>query len=144
MAKPFILLVDSLNLTYPVKEIAVKTGYSKGNVSIFLSNKKQPTKAFLKKFYEVFNIKKGDREMQKCVPIKDELPEILGIHEIRLARLESFMKVTVQKIAELKAVNKTSGLKATEDAVLNNITTLKEEMFEFLKKHLLEAEGKLY
>ena len=144
MAKPFILLVDSLNLTYPVKEIAVKTGYSKGNVSIFLSNKKQPTKAFLKKFYEVFNIKKGGREMQKCVPIKDELPEILGIHEIRLARLESFMKVTVQKIAELKAVNKTSGLKATEDAVLNNITTLKKEMFEFLKKHLLEAEGKLY
>ena len=50
-------IVKKLNLIYPVAEIAEKTGYSRGNVSMFLANKREPTKAFLKKFYEVFDIK---------------------------------------------------------------------------------------
>jgi len=57
MSVGFSDIVKDLKLTYPVAEISAKTGWSKSNVSIFVSNKKEPTKAFLKKFYEVFDIK---------------------------------------------------------------------------------------
>lgn len=46
--------VESLNLRYPVADIAKMTGYSKGNVSDFLSGKKSISEAFIKAFYEAF------------------------------------------------------------------------------------------
>jgi transcriptional regulator with XRE-family HTH domain len=48
--------VERLGLKRPVSAIAEKTGYTKGNVSSYLSKKLSPSEKFIKKFYEVFNI----------------------------------------------------------------------------------------
>lgn len=87
----------------------------------------------------LFNNKK-----QESVTIKDELPEILGDHEVRISILESFMQVTVPTMAELKAINNKRGLKATKEDMVVEIFTIKEKMLEFSKKHLLKLQGKLF
>jgi transcriptional regulator with XRE-family HTH domain len=53
--------VLSLGLKRPVAAIAKETGYSKGNVSLYLSKKLQPSGKFIDRFYEVFkeSLKKG-------------------------------------------------------------------------------------
>ena len=144
MLQTFIQLVESLNLTYPVKEIAARTGYTKGNVSIFLSNKKEPTKAFLKKFNEVFYVRQNDKKLPDKAIINEGLPEILGDHEVRLIRLESFMEVAVPTMAELNSVSAISGVVANEQGVLNEIASLKEQMQEIASKHFSKLQGKLF
>lgn len=56
--------VESLGLKFPVAAIAGRTGFSKGNVSVYLSRKKDPSESFLKKFYAVYkeSFKKVPRE----------------------------------------------------------------------------------
>ena len=46
--------VKYLRLTKPVADITKATGYSKGNVSEFLSGKKQPSENFIDAFYNAF------------------------------------------------------------------------------------------
>lgn len=46
--------VASLRLKFPVKEIQKATKYGKGNISEILSKKKEPSEAFMKKFYAQF------------------------------------------------------------------------------------------
>lgn len=46
--------VEQLGLKFPVAAISKATGYSKGNVSAYLSKKDEPSGNFLKKFYEAF------------------------------------------------------------------------------------------
>jgi transcriptional regulator with XRE-family HTH domain len=43
-----------LNLKFPVAAIARATGYSKSNVSDYLSGKKSPSENFLKAFYKFY------------------------------------------------------------------------------------------
>lgn len=56
--------VKKLGLRSPVAEIARSTGMSKGPVSEYLSGKKVPSEAFLKKFYDSFAgmLQKSPRE----------------------------------------------------------------------------------
>ncbi len=99
MAATLADIVNGLNLLYPVSEIAQKTGYSKGIVSNFINNKKPPTKAFLKKFNEMFNI---DVKKDEVLTSEKELPEILGEHEERLIKLESYMEVFEKELASFQ------------------------------------------
>lgn len=48
--------VKTLGLKRPIAVIAEKTGYSKGNVSSYLSRKLQPSENFINAFYESFKI----------------------------------------------------------------------------------------
>lgn len=48
----FLEDVKKLDLKFPVATIAKETGYSTGNVSEYLSGKREPTERFLKKFYK--------------------------------------------------------------------------------------------
>jgi len=48
--------VEELKLKFPVASISQKTGFSKGNVSQYLSKKLVPSEGFIKKFYECFKI----------------------------------------------------------------------------------------
>lgn len=50
----FLNDVKKLTLKFPASEIAEKTGYSRSNVSYFLNGKRQPSRKFIEKFYEVF------------------------------------------------------------------------------------------
>lgn len=54
--------VQRLGLKRPVAAISKETGYSKGNVSLYLSKKLQPSGKFIDRFYEVF------KESLKNVP----------------------------------------------------------------------------
>ncbi len=54
--------VDSLNMKFPIVDIANLTGYDKGNVSSYLSGKKSVSSAFINKFQEVFNLDLKDFE----------------------------------------------------------------------------------
>jgi transcriptional regulator with XRE-family HTH domain len=66
--------VKRLGLKRPVAAITKATGYSKGNVSLYLSGKGQPSENFLDRFYEVF------KESFKKVP-SGILPEVPGKQE---------------------------------------------------------------
>lgn len=46
--------VDSLGLKFPVAAITKATGYVKGNVSDYLSKKKEPSENFIHAFYKAF------------------------------------------------------------------------------------------
>ena len=98
MPQSFSDIVNALNLIYPVAEIAEKTGYDKGNISSYLKGKKEPSKAFLKKFNEVFSIEQQKEE----VSVSKELTEILGEHEERLIRLEAHIEVYEKAIIDLQ------------------------------------------
>lgn len=54
--------IEFLRLKFPAKAIEDKTGYSKGNISKYLSGKLKPSSAFLNKFQESFNINLDDFE----------------------------------------------------------------------------------
>jgi transcriptional regulator with XRE-family HTH domain len=57
--------LENLGLRFPISAIAQATGFSKGNVSEYLNRKKEPSQAFIKKFYEVFHA-----ESSKEVPAR--------------------------------------------------------------------------
>ena len=48
--------VAGLQLKFPVADVSKKTGFSKGNVSQYLNRKATPSREFLKKFYEVYEV----------------------------------------------------------------------------------------
>lgn len=48
--------VENLGLKFPVAGIAKRTGFSKGNVSQYLSKNSTPSKGFLEEFYKCFEI----------------------------------------------------------------------------------------
>lgn len=58
--------VSALGLKFPVAAISKATGYSKGNVSLYLKKKDEPSQNFLTAFYREFgeSIKKVPREKQ--------------------------------------------------------------------------------
>lgn len=53
--------IKSLEIRFPVAEIVQKTGFSKGNVSQYLSKKLVPSEGFIKKFYESFKISRMEQ-----------------------------------------------------------------------------------
>jgi transcriptional regulator with XRE-family HTH domain len=46
--------VDALGLRFPNKEIAARTGLTKGTVSEYLNKKQPPSESFIKAFYKQF------------------------------------------------------------------------------------------
>jgi transcriptional regulator with XRE-family HTH domain len=62
----FLEDVKSLDLRFPVKEIANRTKFSKGNISGYVNGLAKPSENFLKKFYECFreDIEKGKAKNQ--------------------------------------------------------------------------------
>lgn len=48
--------LENLQLRFPVAAIAKATGFSKGNVSEYVSRKKEPSEAFIKKFNASFQV----------------------------------------------------------------------------------------
>lgn len=54
--------LQSLGLRFPVAELSRRTGMSKGNISMYLSRKLEPSENFIDKFYKEFAIelKKND------------------------------------------------------------------------------------
>jgi transcriptional regulator with XRE-family HTH domain len=46
--------VDALGLRFPNKEIAARTGLTKGTVSEYLNKKQPPSESFIKAFYRKF------------------------------------------------------------------------------------------
>lgn len=75
--------VQSLGLKRPVAAIAKETGYSKGNVSLYLSKKLPPSGKFIDKFYEVFkdSLKKVSHETlsDAVTPLSEEKNEEKGV-----------------------------------------------------------------
>lgn len=56
----FLRAVDKLDLKFPGKEIAEKTGHDKGNVSKYLRGSLQPSNNFLQQFEEAFDLRLDD------------------------------------------------------------------------------------
>jgi len=78
----FYVDVNSLGLKFPVAEIAKETGYSKGNVSVYL-NGRSPSENFINTFYKKFskrlesvphaeNATVGPQEAQNVQIVKDQ------------------------------------------------------------------------
>ena len=76
--------------------------------------------------------------------VEKELPEILGDHEVRLIRLESFMEVAVPTMAELNIASEVKETVISEERVLNEITSLKVQMQEIAARHFVKLQGKLF
>lgn len=56
----FLRAVDKLDLKFPGKEIAEKTGHDKGNVSKYLRGALQPSDNFLQQFENAFDLRLDD------------------------------------------------------------------------------------
>lgn len=63
--------------------IAKATGYSPGNVSEYLNKKKEPSEAFIKKFYEAF----PEGSLAKATGVEDPHTPY-GLHEKYIETLE--------------------------------------------------------
>lgn len=68
----FIEDVNKLELVYPTKTIAELTGYDKSNINLYINGKAKPTKAFLKKFYSIYNAERNILENPKVTYGKKE------------------------------------------------------------------------
>lgn len=59
-------IIDDLDLPHPVKDIAGKTGFLKGNISRYINGKVAPSDSFLREFCKAYNLdyKKVKREIE--------------------------------------------------------------------------------
>lgn len=85
--------LKSLGLKQPVAAISKATGYSKGNVSMYLSRKDEPSENFIKAFYKEFG------ESFKKVP-HGTLPEAAPAVDIVLNGLENADNPTLLRILD--------------------------------------------
>lgn len=110
--------VESLGLKFPVAAISEQTGFSKGNVSVYLSRKKQPSESFLKKFYAVFgksfkNVPRGTDGLDSPLPVGD-------------------LDITLKDhIDEIKSTNEY--LKGLLALSLNDLSSTQKDMYAHLK-----------
>ena len=115
MVPTFYDIVENLNLTYPIAEIGKSTGFNKGYISSVLSKKRNPSKAFLKKFYEVYVDKSVDLDTDLPAYRKklqeenaanndvdtsvQEVGELLGEHEERIIKIEGLLQAMLPHLA---------------------------------------------
>jgi transcriptional regulator with XRE-family HTH domain len=105
--------VEGLGLKFPVAAIAKATGYSKGNVSQYLSKKLPPSESFLNAFYDAFkeSIKKVSHETPEVSSNNNLTEAILSITRSN----EGLVRAnTVIAEANLKLAEKVSASESEE------------------------------
>lgn len=108
--------VQSLGLKRPVAAIAKETGYSKGNVSLYLSKKLPPSGKFIDRFYEVFK-----KSFKKGIEKSDEMR---GTSETQIVVSELSPSDLIKAIQTLADSNQ--GLVESNKIALNNNKTALE------------------
>lgn len=113
MNNDFVRVVNSLNLKFPIAEIANKTGQNHANVSRYLSGKTVAPEAFIISFCEAFGID-YDKEFKEYKIFKqqtaDELINSIGgddnkaYQEIR-KKIASVKKTTLKEYKDNKRTN---------------------------------------
>jgi len=99
--------VEALDLKFPVATIAEKTRFSKGNVSVYLSRKKEPSDSFIERFYKEFP------ESSTKVPRGTTAAEL----DVVLSRIE--IRSLIQTLADVSASNKILA-ESTRELVITN------------------------
>lgn len=119
--------VKLLELRFPVAEISKATGYVKGNVSDYLSKKKEPSENFLEAFYKEFSksLKNVPREVGtnngKYAPHSD-LQTILRDFTETGIRHEAAVNIIVISLAELIAKQTGKGIGAVSSELQRAIS----------------------
>lgn len=91
--------VESLKLKFPNATISRETGFSAGDVSNYLSGKREPSKRFLEAFYNAFGKKLGKVVIRKEA---EKGNRILDADKIIV--LDASVAVLISEIASLKAL----------------------------------------
>jgi transcriptional regulator with XRE-family HTH domain len=86
--------IESLNMKFPVVDIANLTGYDKGNVSSYLNGKKSVSGAFINRFQEVFKIDLKDFEEK----LEIESDKILTVKDLRVDLNNQILINAVKKL----------------------------------------------
>lgn len=85
-------------------EISLRTGFTKGAVSGYISGNATPSKNFIAKFQEVYNLDLKDYVKEKPVIINDTY----GAGVEALIRIEAQNRVMLSYVAEIYAAGATS------------------------------------
>jgi transcriptional regulator with XRE-family HTH domain len=97
----FLEDVKALGLRFPVKVIASKTGFSKGNVSSYVNGGARPSENFLKKFYECFHV-----ELQQATKGPVETPPLARTGSTIDSLAESTAKLSESNLINAKNIDR--------------------------------------
>lgn len=128
--------VEALGLKYPVAAIAEKTGYSKGNVSSYLSKKSPPSENFINAFYNSFKVvPRETSESRAAIQVPGDMEKILRDYEERLLRTEAHLEVYESVIATLWSESKNDFTKKLGELRELVQAAAKRRLAELREKH---------
>jgi hypothetical protein len=148
--------VEKLGLKFPVAAITKGTGYSKGNVSAYLSKKMEPSANFLKKFYEVFS--KGSKNVPSETLTETAIIEIaqsnnkLADAQKDLTESNKILAINIDRLVsanlgvQIKAEGGRERLSEQEAWLIETVSSLDsrkvKQLADFLNKLRVEKTGK--
>lgn len=134
--KQFRKDVESLQLRFPITEIAERTEWDKGNVSSYYNGKKAPSKNFLKKFHLSF-----EKELRTAAPsnpaeilsaIGEDIEERYHVSPATWQRVEDTLSTLQDTVISLKNTidnNQT----ATKEIILQTFAVLQKELKTYIR-----------
>lgn len=145
--------LQALGLKRPIAEVSKATGYSKGNVSEWISRKKEPSLNFIEKFYKEFyktsniiDLVKSD-PLPGTVTLKDHIELLKQWRADAESKYQDAVKEKQGLIEALKIIgaNLKQGQQEIKEQILDSGKTLADLMElhkdEILASGRLEAKG---